>query len=185
MTRSNTGKHSPHSVAEATTAKERRSRTRVLLSVVEGFALCFISSSQAMQAKFSEHHWCGASFTQHCYVSFWSLLVLTELKKMKELIWVDRALKDQFQSGFCSSHLTVGKENYMETDFSISWSSSQNQVWLRNLFNHTQYYISYRSDLGGVYSSLPCYTEGLLSFGIFEPQAYQNIRNKRELQYFS
>lgn len=98
-------------LAEAATAKERRSRTRVLLSVVEGFALCFISSSQAMQAKFSEHHWCGASFTQHCCVSFWSLLVLKELKKMKELIWVDRAFKDQFQSGFCSSHLTVGKEN--------------------------------------------------------------------------
>lgn len=38
------------STAEAATAKEWKSRTRVLLTVV---ALCFISSSQAMQAKFS------------------------------------------------------------------------------------------------------------------------------------
>lgn len=47
--RSTTGKHSPHSVAEAATGREGRSRTRVLLSVVEAFCfvLHFLLSSNA------------------------------------------------------------------------------------------------------------------------------------------
>lgn len=72
--RSSTGKHSPHSEAEAAAAEEWRIRTWVLLTVLEGFALCFISSSQAMQAKSSEQHWCGASFIQHCCVLLLELL---------------------------------------------------------------------------------------------------------------
>lgn len=42
-----------------------------------------------------------------------------------------------------------------------------------------------QSDLGETYSNFTCYMEEPLSLGLLKPRAYQNIKIKRELQYFS
>lgn len=108
--KSSTGKHSLHSVAEGSGVKEQN------LSVAhcDGrfcFVLYFLLSSSTKPSSHNNTD-VGLHLSSTAVCSFWSLLVIKKLMEMRELrVKVDRTLKDQFHSGLCSSHLTVGKEN--------------------------------------------------------------------------